>query len=112
MVAGAAEAAVVGRALLLAVGLAHRAVHVEDDPGELAVMTGAVDPQARQVHQLIQIRLGRQRLGLEAGHLASRSGHGVTGPPTDDSAQGGVDTEAFGVVEVLVAGQAPIDRLA
>ena len=37
MVAGAAEVAVVGRALLLAVGLADRAVHVEDDPGQLAM---------------------------------------------------------------------------
>src|SRR4051812_38322139 len=36
MVAGAAEVAVEGRALLVAVGLADRAVHVENDPGELA----------------------------------------------------------------------------
>jgi hypothetical protein len=37
MIAGAAEVPVEGGALLPAVGLAHRAVHVEDDPGEPAV---------------------------------------------------------------------------
>src|SRR5688572_10066432 len=42
MVAGAAEVAVVGRALLGAVSLADRAVHVQDEPGVFPMRVGGV----------------------------------------------------------------------
>src|SRR5262249_44299424 len=70
LVAGAAEVTVVGRALLVAVGLAHRAVHIEDQPGQLAVPVGAVDPPAGEVHQPVQVGPGGERRGLEPADLA------------------------------------------
>ena len=111
MVAGAAEVAVVGGALLLAVGLADRAVHVEDEPGELAVPVGAIDPLAGEVHQPVQVVAGREGLGLEAGDLAGRGRRVVPGPTAHHGAHRGIDAESLGVVEVLVPGQAAVDRL-
>ena len=46
METGTGEVAVVGAALLMAVGLAHRTVHVQDEFRELAVLVGLVDPLA------------------------------------------------------------------
>ena len=111
MVAGAAEVAVVGGALLLAVGLADRAVHVEDDPGELAMPVRAIDPLAGQVHQPVQVLAGRERLGLEPADLAGRGGRMVSGPTADHGAHRGIDAQALSVVEVLVPGQATEEGL-
>src|SRR5512135_2221748 len=111
MVAGTAEVAVEGGALLPAVGLADRAVHVEDDPGELAVPVRAIDPPAGQVHQPAQVRAGRERLGLEPADLTGGGGGMVPGPTADHGAQGGIDAQALSVVEVLVPGQAAEEGL-
>src|SRR5512135_1346953 len=105
MVAGTAEVAVEGGALLPAVGLADRAVHVEDDPGELAVSVRAIDPPAGQVHQPVQVLARRERLGLEPGDLTGRGGGMVPGPTADHRAQRGVDAQAMSIVEILVPGQ-------
>ena len=104
--------AVVGRALLLAVGLADRAVHVEDELGELAVLMGLVDPLAGEVHQVLEVLVGAEGLGLEAGHLAGGGCRVVLGPAADHGPHGGIEAEAFGVVDILVAGQPAVDRLA
>src|SRR5262249_31563657 len=50
---------------------------------------------------------------LEAGHRAGGGGGGVLGPAAaQHGSHSGIDTEALGVVHVLVAGQPAIDRLA
>ena len=45
-------------------------------------------------------------------HLAGGSGLVVLGTATDHGPQGGIEAEAFGVVDILVAGQPAVDRLA
>jgi hypothetical protein len=90
-VAGAAEVAVVGGALLPAVGRADRAVRVEDDPGALAGPVRALDPPAGQVHQPVQVRAGRGRLGLEPADLAGRGGGMVPSPTAGHGVQRGID---------------------
>src|SRR5262249_3713295 len=50
--------------------------------------------------------------GLEAGHFAGGSGLVVPGAAAHHGPQGGIEAEAFGVVDVFVAGQPAVDRLA
>src|SRR5262249_7052699 len=88
VVAGTAEVTVVGRALLMAVGLAHRTVHVQDELRELAVLMGLVDPLAGEVHQVLEVLLGAESLGLEAGHLTGGSRRTVLGAATVRCAAG------------------------
>src|SRR5262249_16167632 len=63
----------------VAVGLAHRAVQVQDELVELTVLMGLVVPSTGDVHQVIEVVLGAEGLGLEAAHLAGGSGLGVFG---------------------------------
>ena len=49
--------AVVGRAFLMAVGLAHRAIHVQDELGELAVLAGLVDPWPERSIRCLRLSL-------------------------------------------------------
>src|SRR5215211_4930519 len=65
MVAGAAEVAIVGAALLLAVGRADAGVHVEHDPLYGAASVHAVDPVPRQIRQHRKVGLLGQHLGFE-----------------------------------------------
>ena len=111
VVAGAAEVAVVGRALLLPVGRALRAVHVEDDAVRRPARVHPVDPRPGQLRQRSQVGLGREPAGLEAPHLAGRGREPVHSLPADDGPHGRVTGEALGVVDVLVAGEAAVDRL-
>jgi hypothetical protein len=111
MVAGAAEVAVVGRALLLAVGRALRAVQIEDDAVRRPARVHPVDPGAGQSGERREVGLGGQPLGLEAAHLAGR-GCGPVKPLTPhDGAHGRIAGEAVCVVDVFVAGQPAVDRL-
>lgn len=102
---------VVGRAFLVAVGLAHGAVNVQDQPGEFAVAMGLVDPLPRDVDQELQVLLGAEGIGLKAGHLTGRSRRLVLGAAADYDPQRGIDTEAFGIVDVFVAGQSAVEGL-
>lgn len=111
MVTGTAKVTVVGAALLMAVGLADRAVHVQDELLELAVLMGLADPLAREVHQVLEVVIGAEGLGLEAGHLAGGSRLDVLGPATHHRPQGGIEAEALGVVHIFIACQAAVDRL-
>lgn len=52
MVAHAGEVAVVGGPLLVAVGLARRAVHIQDELGERAMAVGLVDPLPGEIDQV------------------------------------------------------------
>jgi hypothetical protein len=70
MITGAAEVTVVGRAFLLAVGLANRTIHVEDDLRHGLAPMDAINPNAREVHQRLKIVRLSQDLRLEQAHLA------------------------------------------
>jgi hypothetical protein len=59
VIAGAAEVAVVGRALLLAVGRTDRTVHVQDQLANRLVFADPIHQHTGQVHQLQSI-LSRQ----------------------------------------------------
>ena len=112
VVAGAAEVAVPGRALLLAMGRALGAVHVEDDAVRRPALVHPVDPGAGQIRERREVRLGRQPLGLEAAHLAGRGRRPVETLAADDGAHRRIAGEPLGVVDVFVAGEPAVDRLA
>ena len=67
VIAGAAEVAVIGRALLLTECRAHGAVHVEHHAPRRIVVVNPVDPHPRQLRKVLVVR---QQLGLEPPHLA------------------------------------------
>ena len=90
VVAGAAEVAVPGRALLLAVGRALGAVHVEDDAFGRLALVHPVDPGAGQIHQRRQVGVGRQPLGLEAPDLAAGRGQAIQPLTADDRPHRGI----------------------
>ena len=71
-----------------------------------------VDPGARQIRQRFQVGVRRQPLGLEAPHLAARSGRTIETLTADDGPHGGVAGEPLGVVDILVAGEPTEHRLA
>ena len=72
VIAGAAEVAVTGRALLLAECRADGAVHVEHHAPRRIVVVNPVDPHPRQVRKGREVLVVRQQLGLEPPHLAGR----------------------------------------
>jgi hypothetical protein len=112
MVARTSEVAVVGRTLLLAMGRTLGAVHVENDAvGRLSCMH-TVDPDAGQVAERGEIRLARQPLGLEPAHLAGRGRRPVHALAADDGAHHRIAGEPLGIVDVFVAGEPAVDRLA
>jgi hypothetical protein len=112
MVAAAAEMAVPGRALLLAMGRALGAVHAEDDAVRRTAPVHPVDPGAREIGECFEVRLGCQPLGLEAAHLAGRGRGLVDTLPADNGPHHRVTGKPLGVVDVFVAGEPTIDRLA
>ena len=71
----------------------------------------AVDPGAGQVGERGEVGLGGQPLGLESTHLAGRSGGPIEPLPAHNGTHGRIAGEPFGVVDVLVAGEAAVDRL-
>ena len=111
MVARAAEVAVPGRAFLLAVGRALRAIHVEDDPVRRPALMHPIDPGAGEIRERREVGLGGQPFGLEPPHLAGRGRRPAKPLPSHDGAHGGIAGEAVGVVHVFVAGEPAVDRL-
>jgi hypothetical protein len=77
----------------------------------LAWVTTLVDPLAGEVHQLLEVLLSAEGLSLEACHLADGGGRVVLGLATHDGSQRRIDTEAFGIVDIVLARQAAVDRL-
>ena len=61
-----------GPTLLLSMGLALGAVHVEDDAVWWPRAMHPVDPGSGEIRERCEIRLACQPLGLEAVHLAGR----------------------------------------
>jgi hypothetical protein len=111
VVTGAAEVAIPDRAFLLAVGRALGTAHVEDDrAGRLAFMD-PVDPGTGQIRQGFHVGLGRQPLGLEAPHLTAQCRRTIETLTPDNGPHRGIESEALGVVHVLVARQPTEYRL-
>jgi len=71
-----------------------------------------VDPDAGQVSERLHVGIGRQPLGLEARHLAARSGRTIEPVTANDRSHRGVAGEPLGVVDILVAGEPTEHRLA
>jgi hypothetical protein len=107
MVAGAAEVAVVGRALLVAIGRADARIQVENHLLRRAAVVNPVDPKPVQIGQGGDVVVGRQKLALEASHLARRSSSLGHGSASNNPPHGRIVTEAVGVVDVLVAAEPP-----
>jgi hypothetical protein len=112
MVTGAAEVAVIGRALLLAVGRALGAIHVEDNALGRPALVHPVDPGAGQVCQGLEIGITRQPLSLETPDLAAGRSQAIQPLTTNDRSHRGIAGQSLGVVDVLVAGQPAEHRLA
>jgi hypothetical protein len=71
-----------------------------------------VDPGAGQVRERREVRLACQPLGLEAAHLAGRGRRSVHTLAADDGAHHRIAGEPLGIVDVFVAGEPAVDRLA
>ena len=111
MVAGAVEMPVPGGALLLAMGRADRAVHVQRDVLQPAAIMKPVDPLAVQIGQRLPVLGHGQRLGLEPTHLRGRGSLRVNSTAPHDLTHDRVEGETVSIVNILVARQPTIDRL-
>ncbi len=113
MVAEALEVSVVSRALLLAIGLAHGTVHVEDQFTKRLVLMRLVNPLTRKVHQRRQVAALAEYLGLEASHDAHGSGFVVRlrCAAAHNMAHGRIDRQSLGIVHVFVTSQSAINGL-
>jgi len=103
--------AVVGRAFLLAVRRADRTVHVEDQPVRGSALANPVYPLTGHGHERIEVVRVAQHVGLKAGHLAGGGSVPIHGPPSDDVTHDRIGPQPFGIVDILISGQAAVDRL-
>ena len=112
MIAGAAEVTIVRRSLLFAMGRADAAVHVENDLRRRVPVMNLVDPHPVHVSQGFNVRVGGQKLRLEAPHLAGGCGLSFDGLAADDPPHDRVEAEPVGIVHVVVPAKAPENGLA
>ena len=111
VVTGTLEVPVVGRALLLSIGLADRAIHVEDQLfGRLAPMD-LVDPLAGKIHQRREVAAGVDNLRLKAANLTGGSSPFVRQrcSATNHMTHGRIDRQPLGIVHVFIACQSAVD---
>ena len=111
VITGAAEVAVVRGTLLLTVGRADGAIHVEHDELRRIVVMNPVDPLARQISEGSEVLVDRQQLGLEPPHLAGRCSAALDRLAANDPAHRRIAAEPVGVVHVFVSGESSKDRL-
>ena len=112
VIAGAAEVPVVSRSLLIAMGRAHRAIHVEDDDLRLLAIMNPVYPESREVGQNRQVLIRRKPLRLEAPHLTGRGRTTIKALAVHDGSHHRVARQSLRIVHVLVSGQTSKHRLA
>ena len=112
MIACAAEVTIVRRSLLFAMGRADAAVHVENDHLRWAAVMNLVDPRSAHVGQASNVRIGCQKLRLEAPHLAGGSGLSFHSFATNNPPHGRITSKTVGVVHVFVAANTSKHRLA
>ena len=111
VVADRLEVSVVGTAFLLAMDRTLGGVHVQNDPLGVVERLRLPDQLSVQCQQPQQVLFARQHLRLEA---VQRRGQGRTAIPDllrADQAKRRVSRHSDGVVDVLVARQAAVDRL-
>jgi len=111
VVAGEAEMAVVGCTLLLAMGRADRAIHIQHDQLRRLSLMNPVDPDTREIGQGDKVVIRGQQFCLELAHLAGRCAATLDGLAADDPAHRGIAPEPVGIVDILVSCQSAIDRL-
>ena len=87
----------------MAVGLADGTVQVQDEFGELAVAVSRIDPRTGEIHQVLEVLLGAEGFGLEAGHLTGGGCGLIVGPTTDHDPQRGIEAETLSIIDILVA---------
>ena len=112
VVAGAAEAAVVRRSLMFAMGRADATVHVENDHLRRVPVMNTVDPRPVHVGQDFNVRIGRQKLRLEAAHLAGGRSLSFDGLAANNPTHGGITSKALSVVHVFITAGTSKQRLA
>ena len=112
MVTRAAEVPVVGCSLLIAMGRANAAVHVENDLRRRVPVMNLVDPHPVHVGQGFNVRVGGQKLCLKTSHLAGGSGLSFDGLAADDPPHDRVEAEPVGIVHVVVPAKASENGLA
>jgi len=100
-----------GRALLIAMGGADRAVHVQHDVLQPVTVMEPVDPLPVQVGQRRPVLGQGQRLGLEPPHLRGRCCLRIDSPAAHDLTHHGIEGQPVGIVDILVSGQPPKHRL-
>ena len=111
MVAGATEMAIVRRSLLFAMGRADAAVHVENDHLRRAAVMNTLDPHPVHVGQDSNVRIARQKLRLEAPHLAGGRGLSFDGLAADNPPYGGITSQTLSVVHIFITAKASKYRL-
>jgi len=103
MVASAAEVAVVCCSLLFTMGRADAAVHVENDHLRRAMVMNTVDPDPVHLGQSVNTCIGRQKLSLEAPHLAGGRSLSFDSLASNNPAHGGITSKTLGVVYICIA---------
>ena len=111
VVADRLEVPVVGTALLLAVDRAFGRIHVENDALGVVLRLGLRNQLAVHSHQPQQVLFARQHLCLEAMQRRGQGRSAIPVPLRADQAKRRVSRHSNGIVEVLVACQAAVDRL-
>jgi hypothetical protein len=61
---------------------------------------------------VLEVLFGAEGLGLEACHLTGGGCRLILGPATDHDPQRGIAAESLGIIDILVAGQPTVERLA
>ena len=102
---------VVGRPLLLTVGLADGAIHIQNEFVEWLPPVDFVDPLTREMHQRRKVTTFTENLGLEPAHLAAggRLLLRLARSSANHVTQHGVHTQPLSVVHIFIAGQSAVD---
>jgi hypothetical protein len=111
MIAGAFVMAVPDAHFLLAVRRADARIHIEHDASWRTAAMNFVDPLAGQIGERRKVPFGRKPARLEATHLARRRRASRRCLAADNPAHRRIMAKTFGVVDILVSGQAAEDRL-
>ena len=98
-------------AILIAVGRADRAVHIQHDVLQPVSVMKPVDPLSVQIGQRRLVLEQGQCLGLEPPHLGSRGRLRIDSSAADNLTHDRIKGLAVGVVHILVSGQPSEHRL-
>ena len=112
MVASAAEVTVLRRSLLFAMGRADAAVHVENDHFRWTAVMNAVNPDPVHIGQDFNVRVARQKLRLEAPHLAAGRSLSFDGLASNNPPHRRITSKTLGVVYVFITANTAKHRLA